>query len=81
MKTSFSLILTFIILLSAGALAQSNDNQRAYKLFFLGGQSNMDGFGYNSELPDSLNKSLNNVWIFQRNPVADDQENGGLGLW
>jgi hypothetical protein len=51
------------------------------RLFFLGGQSNMEGHGSNAELPDSLNKAFHNVWIFQGNPSPDEDENGGLGKW
>ena len=51
------------------------------KLFFLGGQSNMEGHGKNSELSDSFKKEYNNVWIFQGNPMPDENENGGLGKW
>ena len=51
------------------------------RLFYLGGQSNMNGFGYNSDLPDSLNQQFENVWIFSGNPVGDGQQNGGLGKW
>lgn len=51
------------------------------RLFYLGGQSNMDGFGKNAELPDSILSNLNNVWIFHGNPAPDEDENGGLGKW
>lgn len=51
------------------------------KVFFLGGQSNMVGFGYNNELPDSLKKTFKNVWIFHGNPVGDEQKLGGVGIW
>src|SRR5210317_394082 len=51
------------------------------KLFFLGGQSNMEGHGKISELPDSLRKEFNDVWIFQGNPMPDENINGGLGKW
>jgi hypothetical protein len=30
-------------------------------VFYLGGQSNMEGFGYVKNLPDSLNKKMKNV--------------------
>ncbi len=55
--------------------------QDTFRLFFLGGQSNMDGHGYNSDLPESLESDFKNVWIFHGNPVADDKENGGKGIW
>ncbi len=51
------------------------------RLFFLGGQSNMDGYGYNTELPKSLNKEFQNVWIFHGNPAPDENPHGGSGEW
>jgi len=56
----------------------SSDTVRVY---YLGGQSNMDGFGYNSQLPDSLDGVNELVWIFHGNPLGDDLTGGGLGLW
>lgn len=41
----------------------------------------MDGFGKIEELPDSLNMTFKNVWIFNGNPVEDGNERGGLGIW
>jgi len=52
-----------------------------FRLFYLGGQSNMDGYGYNSKLPDSLNTIFEDVYIFHGNPVGDNEKNGGLGNW
>ncbi|TLX78125.1 sialate O-acetylesterase [Labilibacter sediminis] len=51
------------------------------KVFYLGGQSNMDGFGYNSELPDSLKEGFKDVWIFHGNPAPDRMRKGGKGIW
>lgn len=51
------------------------------RVYYLGGQSNMDGYGYNSELPESLKGTNEQVWIFHGNPVGDDLPDGGLGLW
>lgn len=51
------------------------------KVFYLGGQSNMDGYGYNSDLPDSLKIKFKNVWIYHGNPSPDEKANGGLGKW
>lgn len=73
---AFLLILAFI-----EANAQQNEPDLAVKLFYLGGQSNMDGFGYTEELPDSLNKRFENVWIFHGNPIGDEEEGGGVGQW
>ena len=51
------------------------------RVFYLGGQSNMEGFGYVKGLPDSLSKKFKNVFIYQGNPVGDNDKNGGLGKW
>lgn len=50
-------------------------------LFFLGGQSNMEGYGYNEHLPDSLNSIQEDVLMFNGNAVADGAKDGGLGNW
>jgi hypothetical protein len=55
--------------------------QDTYDVFFLGGQSNMDGFGYNRDLPPTLQKEVDQVMIFHGNPAPDGAENGGLGIW
>jgi hypothetical protein len=69
------LLFTLIPLL---ALGQKTENIR---LFYLGGQSNMDGFGYTKDLPDSLMTGYENVYIFHGNPAPDEALDGGLGLW
>lgn len=74
---AISLILFFLPLVALSQHAKKD----TVKVFFLGGQSNMDGYGYNADLPDSLSADFSNVWIFHGNPVPDDAENGGLGKW
>ena len=72
----------FIVFAFVPALAFSqSENSNSYRLYFLGGQSNMDGYGFVDDLPDSLNTTINDVWIFHGNPVNDEAENGGLGIW
>ena len=51
------------------------------KIFYMGGQSNMDGYGFNADLPDNLKEGFKNVWIFHGNPAPDESENGGWGKW
>ena len=51
------------------------------KVFYLGGQSNMEGFGYVKNLPDSLKKKNKDFFIYQGNPVVDNDKSGGLGKW
>ncbi|USI26707.1 sialate O-acetylesterase [Alteromonas macleodii] len=51
-----------------------------YLTFFMAGQSNMDGYGYVSDLPRSQIKEQD-VMIFHGNGVFDNQESGGVGKW
>lgn len=75
-------ILQLLILLAIPSLGMAqNSALDTIRVFYLGGQSNMDGYGYNNELPDSLQEAFKNVYIFHGNPVKDDHQNGGLGKW
>ncbi|GAA4813883.1 sialate O-acetylesterase [Litoribaculum gwangyangense] len=62
-------------------MALSQNKSNTFKLFYLGGQSNMDGFGYNKDLPDSLNTNFDDVYIFHGNPAIGGELDGGLGIW
>ena len=82
--------LLFLFLLpaiNASGLAQtiepmnSNLHPDTVFVYYLGGQSNMEGFGYNKDLPPEMNKAIRNVWIFNGNHVPDNGSGGGLGLW
>lgn len=50
------------------------------RVFILAGQSNMNGFGYNKDLPADLRK-FNNIYIFHGKSVADGAAEGGIGKW
>lgn len=52
-----------------------------YKVWFLGGQSNMEGFGFTAELPAALRGPVPGVMIFNGQALSDGQAGGGLGLW
>lgn len=52
-----------------------------YQLYFLGGQSNMEGYGVVSELPDELAGPFERVMIFTGRLADDDDPNGGQGVW
>lgn len=71
----------FILFLIAGGSSFGQKNSQDVRLFYLGGQSNMNGFGNNKDLPDNLENPIKNVFIFQGNPVPDNEDNGGLGKW
>lgn len=73
-------VLIILILLPSIGISQLIEKD-TIKVFYLGGQSNMDGYGYNSDLPDSLKIEFKNVWIYHGNPSPDEMKNGGLGTW
>ncbi len=50
-------------------------------VYFLGGQSNMQGYGFNKDLRNELKKEFKDVYIFQGNNVEDNKPNAGLGIW
>jgi len=52
-----------------------------WKVYYLGGQSNMDGYGHNSKLPDSLKKKIPNCMIFNGNRDNQGKHEGGIGKW
>ncbi len=69
-------ITILILLFCVGAV-----NAKKYKVFYLGGQSNMDGYGYVKELPAELNKPVDGVYIFHGNTADDGAEIDGKGIW
>ena len=52
-----------------------------YKLYFLGGQSNMEGYGFNEELPPKAGVVSDRVMIFTGQTALDNQTHGGVGIW
>lgn len=52
-----------------------------YDLYLLAGQSNMDGYGYNRDLPGNLQKPQPGVMIFHGDSASDGDLKGGRGLW
>ena len=76
MKYRFLIFATCFLLASFSSFSQTT-----FRLFYLGGQSNMNGYGYSKDLPDSLNQTFENAYIFHGNTTADGADNGGIGLW
>jgi Carbohydrate esterase, sialic acid-specific acetylesterase len=74
MKSILIFLITPLLL-----LAQSKKD--SIRVFYLGGQSNMEGFGFVKGLTDSLKKKDANVYIYQGNPAGDNDKSGGLGKW
>lgn len=74
-----NLFLTILIIIPVTLFAQKAKD--TIRVFYLGGQSNMEGFGYNKDLPKTLNKDFKDVYIFHGNAAADGDPSGGLGYW
>ena len=51
MKILYFLTIGFFLSLFLSCKSQE---QEVWNVYYFGGQSNMDGYGYNSELPDNL---------------------------
>lgn len=75
-------IVSFTSLVIAVAL-QALPGLRAdeYRLYYLGGQSNMDGYGYVKELPEEIGDEVPGVMIFHGNTSPDGAAVDGLGTW
>lgn len=52
-----------------------------YDVYYLGGQSNMDGYGRISELPEELQGAVPEVLIFHGNTSKDGEAVDGRGKW
>ena len=52
-----------------------------WKVYYFGGQSNMDGYGFNDQLTDSLKKKIPNSMIFNGKRDNEGSPNGGIGIW
>lgn len=81
MKHRLIFLLWLSICVPGVVFSQSEGRVDTFRLFYMGGQSNMDGYGYSAELPDTLNKTFRDTWIFHGNTLPDDQPGGGEGLW
>jgi hypothetical protein len=69
-----------LLLVSCVAAAPAA-GQTTYKVYFLGGQSNMDGYGMVVELPAELRGPVAGVPIFHGNPAVDGAAADGRGVW
>jgi hypothetical protein len=70
-----------LLLFAAFLLAEPAGAQTTFDVYYLGGQSNMDGFGKVDELPEALRTQQSGVLIFHGNPAADDSTIAGQGVW
>ena len=73
-----SLVLSFVTIIIS---CNSSIKLDTWKVYYLGGQSNMDGYGHNSQLPDSLKRKIPNAMIFNGKRDNEGSLNGGIGIW
>ena len=73
-----ALVLSFVTIIIS---CNSSIKLDTWKVYYLGGQSNMDGYGHNSQLPDSLKKRIPNAMIFNGKRDNEGSPNGGIGIW
>lgn len=52
-----------------------------YRVYYLGGQSNMDGYGFDDDLSIEQRHVSDDVMIFTGMTVLDDDASGGVGVW
>lgn len=63
------------------AAACSEPEPTIYDLYFLGGQSNMDGYGFVDQLPAVAASPSPGVMIFVGQSALDNDARGGEGFW
>ncbi len=66
---------TIVLICSVGARATD------YELYYLGGQSNMEGYGFVKDLPDEMTQPMDGVMIFHGNSAPDASPVDGRGIW
>lgn len=71
----------FLLLAACQLLSGCATKPTDFQLYFLGGQSNMEGFGFTSELPEDAKAPLQDVMIFTGQMAFDNETHGGRGVW
>ncbi|MEC8556836.1 MAG: sialate O-acetylesterase [Planctomycetota bacterium] len=75
---TLSKLLIFLLLVSAAANSLRAED---YLVFYLGGQSNMDGYGFVNQLPGDYQSGVPAVRIFHGNTSPDKKPVDGRGVW
>lgn len=81
MKTWIKFVSTATAVLLQLGCATVEREGSTYKLYYLGGQSNMEGFGFSDELPPSAWQPSPNAMIYVGQMALDNETHGGVGLW
>lgn len=54
---------------------------KTFDVYFLGGQSNMVGYGYSKTLEPLFRDPSSQIYLFAGHPAEDDDRRGGAGVW
>lgn len=73
--------LLLVVSIAAFGICASQVEGTDFDLYYLGGQSNMDGYGRVEELPEGLTGPVDGVMIFHGNTSADANPIDGRGVW
>ena len=74
------MIMRLLLVLLVAALCNFSE-AKTYKVFYLGGQSNMDGYGFVKDLSAEHKKPIEGVMIFHGNTAKDATPVDGRGKW
>ena len=80
-RTSYALMSIVLLCGCAGQAIHTDTAAEPWHVYFLGGQSNMDGYGFVNELPAELNRTIDGAMIFTGNVANDNDTSGGVGIW
>ena len=81
MTTATRVLFLATLAAALGACVTGSAEGTTYKLYYLGGQSNMEGYGYVEELPATIVNATENVMIFAGQLALDNETHGGVGTW
>ncbi len=77
MRKSFIVVVAVAMFVIQSCSHKGNE----YRLYYLGGQSNMDGYGFVADLPASLTGEMDGIMIYHGNTDGDNTPVDGRGLW
>ncbi|RXF57217.1 hypothetical protein EG867_16145, partial [Enterococcus faecalis] len=77
MKKSLLIAIAAVMIMAQSCSRKGTE----YRVYYLGGQSNMDGYGMVSDLPAGLAGEMDGVMIYHGNTSADNTPVDGRGMW
>lgn len=80
-EMTFRTVIRFVVGLIFCAQLHDPVLAEEFDVIYLGGQSNMEGFGYVKELPSELGQEIPDCYIFHAHASLDQQPVGGVGRW